>query len=403
MNEPKAPLHGITVVDLTRVLSGPFCTLMLADLGADVIKIETHKGDSTRVQGTLKDGFSWYYAAFNRNKRSIALDLYSEQGRAALTRMLETADVMVENFRPGVLDKMGFSAERLAQINPRLVSASVNGYGSTGPYVDRPSFDFIAQAMSGLMSVNGREGEEPLRNATPITDVLAGVYCALGIVAALRARDLNGVGQHVEAAMVNGAISTLAYLAAEYFVTDEIPKRTGNDHPIMSPYGLFTASDGSVAVAPSNDTILRRFLKIIDIEWVIDDPRYDTNHKRYHARREIDALVNERLVTETVDHWIDKLNKGGVPCGRALNVAEVFADPQVIAQEMAIEVEHPGRGMVKMLGFPIKFSQTPCVVRHPAPELGVDGRSVLAAHGYSEADIEALEALGVLKTPDAVA
>ncbi|WP_108661914.1 CaiB/BaiF CoA transferase family protein [Acuticoccus kandeliae] len=399
----KQPLHGITIVDLTRVLSGPFCTLMLADLGADVIKIETHKGDSTRVQGTLKNGFSWYYAAFNRNKRSVALDLYSPEGREVLTRMLSTADVMVENFRPGVLDKMGFGAERLREINPRLVTASVNGYGSTGPYVDRPSFDFIAQAMSGLMSVNGREGEEPLRSATPITDILAGLYCALGIVAALRARDLNGVGQHVEAAMVNGAISTLAYLAAEYFVTGEIPKRTGNDHPIMSPYGLFTAADGSVAVAPSNDTILRRFLRIIDLEWVIDDPRYDTNQKRYHVRHEIDALVNEKLVAEKVDHWIDRLNKGGVPCGRALDIAEVFADPQVIAQEMAIDVPHPGRGNVRMLGFPMKFSQTPCVVRAPAPELGMDGPAVLAANGYSEDEIRALEALGVLKTPQPAA
>lgn len=373
----KKPLDGIKVVDLTRVLSGPFCTMMLGDMGAEVIKIETGDGDPIRAQGTLKDGFSWYYAAFNRNKKSVVLDLRSEHGKAALSRLIETADVLVDNFRPGVLAKMGFHKARLDILNPRLITANVNGFGSTGPYIDRPAFDFIAQAMSGLMSVNGFQGGEPLRTAQPITDLVAGLYLAFGVVAALRARDLNGVGQHVEAAMVNGAISMMAYLASEYFVTGRLPPRTGNDHPLVAPYGLFRTCDGEIAIAPSNDVILRRFLATIGLEHLLDDPRYDTNEKRFSRRDELHQLIDAELAGDNSDTWIARLNAAGVPCGRVQDLAEVFADPQVVAQEMAIEVEHPGHGSVRMLGFPVKLHGTPCEVRLPAPKLGEHSEEVL--------------------------
>jgi len=355
--------------------------MMLGDMGAEVIKVETGEGDPIRTQGTLKDGFSWYYASFNRNKKSVALDLRSEDGRAALARLIESADVLVDNFRPGVLAKMGFDKARLDALNPRLITANVNGFGSTGPYVDRPAFDFIAQAMSGLMSVNGFEEGEPIRTAQPITDLVAGLYLAFGVVAALRARDLNGVGQHVEAAMVNGAISMMAYLASEYFVTGRLPPRTGNDHPLVAPYGLYRTADGEIAVAPSNDTILRRFLSAIGLEHLMDDPRYDSNEKRFSRRAELHRLIDAALASDGSDAWIARLNSAGVPCGRVQNMAEVFADPQVVAQEMAIEVEHPGYGPVRMLGFPVKLHGTPCEVRLPAPKLGEHTKDVLASVG----------------------
>ncbi|GAA6201365.1 CoA transferase [Aquicoccus sp. SU-CL01552] len=384
---PRLPLDGLRVIDLTRVLSGPYCSMMLGDMGAEVLKIETPQGDPVRAQGTIRDGLSWYFASFNRNKKSVVLDLYTEAGRAALARLLADADVLLENYRPGVLEKMGFGKERLQQINPRLVTASINGFGSTGPYVERPAFDFIAQAMSGLMATNGPAGGEPMRMAQPITDLLAGVYCAFGVVTALRGRDLNGNGQHVEAAMVNGAMSTMAYLAAEYFATGAESERTGNDHPLVAPYGLFQAADGKIAIAPSNDTILRRLLDALDLGHLMSDERFDTNAKRFACRDVLHRLLDERLVTDTQDAWITRLNAAGVPCGRVQSLSEAFEDPQIVAQEMAIEVDHPGHGPVRMLGFPVKLDKTPCTPRLPAPELGAHTHEVLQGAGFTAEEI----------------
>lgn len=374
----KKPLHGIRVVDLTRVLSGPFCTMLLGDMGAEVIKIEPPgKGDPVREQGGLRDGLSWYFASFNRNKKSVELDLYSAGGKALLAGLIEGADVLVENFRPGVLAKMGFGPEELARLNPRLVTCSVNGYGGTGPYVDRPAFDFITQAMSGFMSVNGRADQPPLRSGQPITDLVAGLYAAFGVVNALRARDLNGQGQHVESAMLNGILSFMAYLASEHLLTGALPPRTGNDHPLVAPYGLFKASDGEVAVAASNETVLRRFLRTVGLEALLDDPRFDHNDKRTARRDELNALIDAQMQADTQAAWIDRLNAAGVPSGRVQTLAEVFADPQVQAQEMVIEVPHPDHGTVKMLGFPVKLSDTPCEARLPAPRLGEHNEEIL--------------------------
>ncbi|WP_035725729.1 CaiB/BaiF CoA transferase family protein [Fodinicurvata fenggangensis] len=392
----RAPLEGIRVLDLTRVLSGPFCSMMLGDMGAEVIKVEPPKGDPVREQGAMPNGFSWYFAAFNRNKKSMVLDLYSDAGKEVLARLIRDADVMVDNFRPGVLARMGFDEARLKELNPRLVTANINGFGGSGPYVDRPAFDFIAQAMSGLMSVNGAEGEDPMRSAQPITDLVAGLYCAFGIVSALRARDLNGEGQHVESAMVNGAISMMAYLASEFLATGNLPERTGNSHPLVAPYGLFKTSDGEIAVAPSNDTILTRFLDTVGVGHLMEDPRYDTNEKRFARRNELQALLDAEISKESQDVWIDRLNKAGVPCGRVLNLAEAFSDPQVQAQKMVIDVEQPGYGPIRMLGFPVKLNRTPCEVRRPAPDLGADTESVLQQSGFTAEEIDALEKEGVV-------
>jgi CoA:oxalate CoA-transferase len=384
------PLTGIRVIDLTRVLSGPFSTMLLADMGADVIKIETPHGDTVRGQGEVVNGLSWYFASVNRNKRSVLLDLRKDEGKSVLAKLLERVDVLVENFRPGVLADMGFTEARLNEINPRLIVASINGYGSTGPYAKRPSFDFIAQAMSGFMATTGEKDGPPMRAGAPITDLVAGLYCAFGVVNAIRARELTGRGQRVEAAMVNGMVSMLAYLASEYFSTTRPPGRNGNDHPIASPYGLFRAKDGDIAIAPATSEILARFMQELNLGEVLDRPDMKTAEQRRAARPELNALVNRRLSTETQDHWIERLNAAGVPCGKVLSVAEVFEDRQVKAQDMVIDVDHGQRGLVRMVGFPVKLSDTPARLRYPSPELGAHTDEVLEDAGFSKEEIAGL-------------
>ena len=371
------PLKSLRVIDLTRILAGPFCTQLLADLGADVIKIEGPRGDPVRQQGIMVDGLSWYFAQFNRNKKSVVLDLYGDSDKNTLSRLLETADVLVENFRPGVLSDMGFGPGELEILNPRLIHASVNGYGTTGPYADRPSFDFIAQAMSGFMSVNGPPDGEPQRAAPPISDLVAGLYCAFGILAALHERESSGVGQQVESSLTGGLISMLAYLSAEYFATGEIPKRTGNDHPIVSPYGLFRAKDGMIAVAPSTDVYVEKFLSALGLEQLLSDPHYATNSDRLLNRDALSERINKVTCCQSVNHWIKAINHAGCPCGRVLDLAEVFEDPQVLAQDMVLNVPHPGHGNVRMTGFPVKLSRTPAGIQRPAPDLGADTKEIL--------------------------
>jgi CoA:oxalate CoA-transferase len=391
------PLSGTRVVDLTRILAGPFCSVLLADMGADVIKIEPPgEGDPIRQQGTIVHGLSWYFAQFNRNKKSVTLDLYADEGKAILARLLERADVLVENYRPGVLDRMGFGEARLRALNPDLIVCGINGYGSTGPYAERPAFDFIAQAMSGFMSVNGRDGEPPIRAAPPISDLVAGLYGAFGVACALAGRRAGRApGQRVESSLVNGLISMMAYLSAQYLATGQLPPRTGNDHPIAAPYGLYRAADGEVAIAPSTDEVVHRLFRALGIEDALARPEFSTYETRLAHRDAVNALIGERIRTDTVAHWIERLNAAGVPCGRVADLRAVFDDPQVRAQEMVIEVEHPGRGPVRMTGFPVKLSATPCQTRLPAPELGAHTDEVLRELGL-EAEIPRLREKGIV-------
>ena len=391
------PLSGIRVVDLTRILAGPFCTGMLADMGADVVKVETPGiGDPLRGQGALRNGLSWYFAGSNRNKRSLSLNLRSEEGGAVLARLIAASDVLVENFRPGVLDQMGFGEARLKALKPDLVYCNISGFGTTGPYRDRPSFDFIAQAMSGFMSVTGMAGGPPLRAGPPIADLVAGLHGALGICAALVKRGRTGQGETVGASLNNGLISLLAFLAANYFATGEEPVRTGNDHAIVSPYGMFRTRDGEVALAPSQEQSYQRLIDALGLAELRADPRFATNDLRVRNRAPVNAAIEAQLVTETTEYWIDTLNAAGVPCGRVMGLAEVFGDPQVIDQQMVLEQDHPGHGAVRMLGFPIKFAEAPCALRRPTPEVGADTDAVLEELGYSAAEIAALRDAGVL-------
>jgi crotonobetainyl-CoA:carnitine CoA-transferase CaiB-like acyl-CoA transferase len=355
--------------------------MLLADLGADVVKVESPEGDSTRSTGAGRDGLSWYFAAFNRNKRSIVLDLKREADREVLARLIARADVLVENFRPGVLAALGFPPDRLEALNPRLVTCSINGFGSTGPYAERPAFDFIAQAMSGFMATNGWDGGPPLRAAAPITDLLAGLYAALATLAALRARDASGRGQRVEAAMLTSMVATLGYLVPEYLATGRPPPRTGNDHPILAPYGLFRTADRPIAVAPASAPIVRRFLAALGLEALLAEPCFASNAERVRHREELRARIEAVLASAPAAEWIARLNAAGVPCGPVNGLAEALADPQLLAQEMVLEMEQPGLGLVRTTGFPMKLAATPCRLRRPAPGLGEHGSEILAELG----------------------
>ncbi|HEX3861678.1 MAG TPA: CoA transferase [Stellaceae bacterium] len=388
------PLSGIRVVDLTRILAGPFCTMVLADMGAEVVKIETPGvGDPLRQQGAIRDGLSWYFAGFNRNKRSLSLNLRSEAGKMVLARLIEQSDVLVENYRPGVLDQMGFGAERLKALKPDLVYANISGFGTSGPYRDRPAFDFIAQAMSGFMAV---AGGPPMRAGPPIADLVAGLYGAIGVCAALVRRGRTGLGETVGSSLNNGLISLLAFLAANQLATGDTPARTGNDHAIVSPYGMFRTADGEVALAPSQEQSYQRLVDALAApEWRAD-PRFTSNALRVANRTAMNAVIEARLAANTTEYWIEKLNAAGVPCGRVLSLAEAFVDPQIVAQEMVLTQEHPGHGLVRVLGFPIKFAEAPCQLRRPAPEVGADTDAILREFGYSDSEIATLRAASVV-------
>lgn len=390
-------LAGIRVIDLTRVISGPFCTQILGDHGADVIKIEPPgRGDIVRTQGNIVRGFSWYFAQFNRNKRSLTLDLRSDDGKAILHRLLEDADVLVENFRPGVLAKMGLADEVLRERYPHLVVGRINGFGSTGPYRDRPAYDFIAQAMSGFMGVNGRDGGEPMRAAPPLSDMIASQNLAFGISAALVRRERTGQGDIVETALTNGLIAMMSYLAADYFATGEIPARTGNDHPMLYPYGLFQASDGEVAIAPSNNIMVERFLGALDMLHLLEDERFACNERRMANREALRDTLNAVIRQKTVHEWIDHLNEAGVPCGRVYDLREAFENPQAQAQQMRLELDQGEFGQVPTTGFPVKMREAPAALHAPAPQLGEHTRDILSELGIDDETTKALQERGVI-------
>ncbi|WP_322990893.1 CoA transferase [Hoeflea sp.] len=394
-------LNGIRVVDLTRIISGPFCTQLLADLGADVIKIETIGGDPLRNQGAKVNGFSWYFAAYNRNKRSVALDLYSDEGKTILKQIIRGADVLVENYRPGVLDKMGLSKPELEQLNPNLIVCNISGFGASGPYAQRPAFDFIAQALSGFMSVNGVEDEPPIRSGLPISDLVAGLYGALGVVSRLVGRpgpgDAASGVQNVDISLTDSMVSLLSYMASDHLAVGKSPVRSGNDHPLVAPYGVFETADSPIAVAPSNDGVYAKLLAAMDLQHLHSDPQFLTNADRLTNRGALRDILAPIFASAPSAHWIERLNKAGVPVGPILSVPEVFEDPQIQHREMMIEVDHGNRGLVQMLGFPMKFSQDACEIRHAAPTLGQHGCQVLTEAGFSEVEIDAFAKKGVLR------
>lgn len=383
------PLTGLKVLDLTRVVSGPFCTMLLADMGADVIKIEAADGDPSRVTGIMGKGENPYFVNLNRNKRTITLDMKQPEGKEIIRRLAKISDIVVENFRPGVMDRLGLGYDELKKLNPGLIYAAISGFGKSGPYRDRPAFDFIAQAMSGFMSLNGNEQMPPLRVGIPISDTIAGLYAAYGILAALRERDRTGRGQEVQTAMVDGLISMFTFASSAFFATGELPPRNGNDHMVVSPYGLFDAADGPVAIAPSTEKNWLQLCSALGLDNLPSDPRFDTQQKRRENRKEINAIIQKVIETKKRDEWISLLNQAGVPCGPVNNLEQVFSDPQVLHQEMLLESAQPA-GPVKMPGFPVKLSETPARLRLPSPQMGEHSLEILKELGYSEEETENL-------------
>ncbi|HSB78212.1 MAG TPA: CoA transferase [Candidatus Methylomirabilis sp.] len=390
------PLAGIRVLDLGRFIAGPFCGVLLADLGADVIKIELPgRGDEIRYHGVLVDGESSYFVGLNRSKRSLTLDLKAEEGRAIFRRLVQEADVVLENFRPDVMRKLGLHYDALRDINPAIIYCGISGFGKDGPYAFRPSFDFIAQGMSGLMSVTGFPDREPVRVGIPISDYVAATYGAYGILAAVVARQRTGAGQEVQISLVDAMVSLLSFQADKYFGRGEVPERDGNDHGVTSPYGSFKALDGYINIAPAGDVMWERLARALGREELIQDPRFLTNDLRREHRQTINGIINEITCKRTMADWIEYLNKAGIPCGPIYNLRQTFADPQIRHQEMVLEIAQPS-GKVKTLGFPLKLSRTPAAIHRPAPQLGQHTEEILASLGYAPATIEDLRARGVI-------
>jgi len=385
-----APLDGITVLDLTRVLSGPYCTMLLADMGARVIKVEQPgKGDDTRAWGPpFLEGESAYFLSINRNKESVTLDFKHAEGRAVLDRLIAKADVLVENFRPGTLTRIGLDYATLSAQYPRLVYCSISGFGHSGPRSKQPGYDAIMQAEGGLMSITGAADSPPVRLGVAIVDIVSGMFAAYGVAMALLARERTGRGQEVDLAMLDATVALLTYQAGNYFARGKVPARLGNRHPSIVPYETFSASDGEFVLAVGNDEQWRRFCAVAELP---ADERFTTNRQRVSGYDALRPFVADRLREMPRQFWIDGLTKAGVPCGSVRNFDELFADPQLDAREMIAMVEHATIGPMKALGIPIKLSDTPGAVRTPPPTLGQHTNAVLGRDlGFSADAIAAL-------------
>jgi crotonobetainyl-CoA:carnitine CoA-transferase CaiB-like acyl-CoA transferase len=385
-----APLDGITVLDLTRVLSGPYCTMLLADMGARVIKVEQPgKGDDTRAWGPpFLEGESAYFLSINRNKESVTLDFKHPEGRALLEQLVAKADVLVENFRPGTLTRLGLDYETLSQRYPRLIYCSISGFGHSGPRWKQPGYDAIMQAEGGLMSITGTADGPPVRLGVAIVDIISGMFAAYGVAMALLARERTGRGQEVDLAMLDATVALLTYQAGNYFASGKVPARLGNRHPSIVPYETFTASDGEFVLAVGNDEQWRRFCTVAELP---ADERFATNRQRVSDYDALRPLVADRLRQRPRQQWIDALTNAGVPCGSVRNFEELFADPQLAAREMIAMVEHATIGPLRALGVPVKLSETPGAVRTPPPTLGQHTDAVLRDDlGFSADAIAAL-------------
>ncbi len=398
------PLDGTTVVDFTRVMSGPYCTMLLADMGARVLKIEQPgRGDDTRAWGPpFVQGESAYFLSVNRNKESLTLDLKSPQSAAIVSRLLDRADVLVENFRPGTMERLGLGYDALSKAYPSLVYCSISGFGQTGPRASEAGYDAVIQAEGGLMSVTGDPDGTPFRLGVPIADLAAGMFAAQGIVLALLARVRSGLGQRVDIGMLDSAAALLSYQAGMAFATGRAPARMGNRHASIVPYDTFAASDGDLVVAVGNEEQWRRFCAAIDAPSLAGDDRFGTNARRVEMRETLSPLIAARMAARTRRAWVEILRGAGVPCGSVRDVAELLADPQIEARNMIETVDHLTAGALRVLGVPIKLSRSPGAVRTAPPALGQHSDRILEHDcGLSPDDIVRLRASGALGPPPA--
>jgi len=391
-------LDGLRVLDQTQVMAGPFCAMLLGDMGADVVKIEPPGGESMRG-GELEQapGVSASFLAVNRNKRGIVLDLKRPEGVAILKKLAATADVLVENYRPGVAARLGVDYATLAALNPRLVYCSISGFGQTGPYAQRGGFDLIAQGMSGIMSATGTEGGPPVKVGVPITDLGAGLFGLMGILAALRARRVTGRGQLVDTSLFEAGLALSAWEATEYWYTGENPRPLGTAHRLNAPYQAFRASDGWFTVGAANERLWPRFAGLLGLEHLVGDPRFARPAPRLANRAALEELVEAVTAGKPRGHWLALCEEAGIPAGPIYSVPEALADPHALARGMVQELEHPRAGRVKALGNPVKLSRSPATLRKAAPCLGEDTDAVLREAGYTPGEIAALRAAGVVQ------
>ena len=398
--DPSLPLSGIRVLDLTRALAGPYCTMILGDLGADVIKVEpVGEGEMSRAWGPFDQGVGCYFLSVNRNKRSLAVDFRAPEGIAAIRRLALKADVLVENFKTGTVEKMGLGWDDLKDENPRLVHASISGFGSDGPYGEWPGYDQIAQGMSGMMSLTGEADGPPTRLGVPLADMISGMWLSTGIAAAIHQRTATGRGQKVDTSLLAGLVGMLCVQGQRYLSLGEVPHRIGNEHPVIYPYGAFQAADAPLNIAAANPSQWRNLCQALGLEDLLEDPDYADNTARNANRAALRARLNEKLAAKTAIDWTKLLMEAGVPAGPVYDLGQMFNDPQVAHAGLVESIDHPVVGALRQLSNPLRLETVGRhTVRRPPPMLGQHSGEVLAEAGYATADIRALAEAGTIGT-----
>ncbi|MCG8483406.1 MAG: CoA transferase [Clostridia bacterium] len=390
-------LEGIKVIDLTRVLAGPYCTMVLGDMGAEVLKVERPGvGDDSRQFGPFINDYSAYFTSINRNKKSITLNLKTNEGKEILKKLIKEADVIVENFRPGTMEKLGLGYETLKEINKEIIYAASSGFGHTGPYSHKPAYDLIIQGLGGMMSITGQEGGIPTKVGASIGDIFAGVFTAIGILGALRYRDITKKGQKIDVSMLDCQVAVLENALARYLTSGKIPKPIGNRHPSIAPFSTYTTKDDFIIIAIGNDPLWAQFCQLINRSDLLKDVKYKTNHLRVKNNAELEKELEEIFITKTTQEWIDVLDNNGIPCGPINNVEDVINNPQIKARNMIVEIEQPTIGNFQIPALPIKFSETPSKIEKPSPFLGEDNESILKALGFTMEEIIKLNEKGII-------
>ena len=392
------PLEGLKIVDLSRFIAGPYCTMKLGDMGAEIIKVETPgKGDDSRELGPpFVNGESAYYLSFNRNKKSITLNLRTEQAKKILSELISEADIFVENFRAGVTAQMGLTYEDVKKINAQIIYCSITGFGHNSPYREKPSFDVMIQGESGLMSITGFPDGPPQRLGVAIADIMGGCHAVEGILLALLVRQKTGQGQFVDVSLIDAIIAILTYQAGHFLATGEAPLRVGNRHPMITPYESFETRDGYVIFAVGNQRLWESFVRVLGRPGLNDDPRFAAMADRNRHPGELKEILESITTQKTTEEWIKIMEEAGVPCGRIRTIDQVLTDPHVAAREMVVEKEHPTAGKIKLIGVPVKLSLTPGEVSVPPPALGQHTGEILTRLGYTEQQIMRFREAGII-------
>ena len=397
MSDNPLPLENITVLDFTQIMAGPFCTMLLADMGADIIKIEKPGGDDIRGIGPpFINGESAAFLQINRNKRSIVMDLKHPDSYDVICRMISKADVIVQNFRPGVMEKLNLEYDSVRKLNQSIIYCSISGFGTTGPYKKRPGFDLVTQGMSGIMSLTGEPGGNPTKTGVPITDLNAGFYAAYGILNAYIQRLKTGKGQLVDTSLLEGGLAYTFWESAIFFATGASPKPGGSAHRLTAPYQSFPTIDGHINIGAATQSNWIRLCGAIDRSDLLNEKKFYTNTDRMENLEELQANLNKTFRSKTTAEWLKILEQAGVPCGPVYNMEQAYNDPQVLSRDMIVEIEHPVAGLIKNIGIPVKLSDTPGSIRRPAPSLGQHTDEILAQFGYTQQESGSYKASGIV-------